>query len=236
MFHYSLSKYNISRESLTSNFNSYLNLDKQYTFEQVSEQTDNIGFTHVNYQQLYQGITISGCLVMLHFKDGKANSINGQIAQKKDIDITQNIDEKQAYSIAKAYMNASELLNEYPIELVIAPIPTENGFDYKLVYKVRIDVANPLQMANVMVDAASGEVLNKISLIAHADTPGTAQTLYSGTQNIICDSYNGYYRLRDNGRKIETYDATNATFTQGTGFSGYSNYVSSTTAWQKYLV
>ncbi|OJV24262.1 MAG: hypothetical protein BGO32_04440 [Bacteroidetes bacterium 37-13] len=220
VFHRSLSKYNISRESLTGNFNSYLNLDKQYTFKQISERTDDIGFTHVNYQQLYQGIPISGCLVMLHFKDGKANSINGQIAQKQEIDIAQNIDEKQAYSIAKAYMNASELLNEYPIKLVIAPIPTENGFGYKLVYKVRIDVANPLQMANVMVDAASGEVLNKISLIAHADTPGTAQTLYSGTQNIICDSYNGYYRLRDNGRKIETYDATNAQ--QGVDFTNSS--------------
>ena len=44
--------------------------------------------------------------------------------------------------------------------------------------------------------------LNNSENVVLADTPANANTMYSGTQSIITDSYNGAYRLRDNTRNI----------------------------------
>lgn len=231
-FYLNLKKYTLTKEQVSSNFKSWLKLSDNYTFQQVSERTDDLGFTHINYQQQYKGISVDGHIVMAHFKDGEATSINGQIADIDNIGTQQNISETKAIEVAKNHLKATELINEYPVELLIAAIPTETGNEYKLAYKVRIDMAQPLTMCNVFIDAATGKVLNKIDLIAHADTPGTATTLYSGTQSITCDSYGGSYRLRENTRKIETYDATNSYFINGSGLAGYSDFVTSSTTWQ----
>ena len=42
--------------------------------------------------------------------------------------------------------------------------------------------------------------------------------IQGGTQNITMDEFGGSYRLRESGRKIETYDATNATDLTTNGF------------------
>lgn len=232
-FYFPLKKYKLTKEQVSNNFKSWLKLNDNYSFQQVSERTDDLGFTHVNYQQLFNGYTVDGALVMAHFKDGEATSINGQIAEAENISIQNSINADKALTIAKENIGASELLNEYPVELVIARIPSEDKSQYKLVYKVRIDAAEPFTMCNVFVDAATGKVLNKIDLIAHADTPGTATTLYSGTQSITCDSYGGSYRLRESGRNIQTFNATNTSgFSQGDFVTGTSDYTTNTTTWQ----
>ena len=198
----------------------------------MNQKTDNLGFTHVSYQQYYDGIPLDGFIVLSHFKDGKAMSINGQVAELSEIQTASNIPQEKALSLAKESLQIKgELLNQYPIELVITRLQNENGFNYKLTYKVRLDALNPLTMCYVYVDAINGEILNKVNLIAHADTPGTAQTYYSSSQSITMDSYSGSYRLRENTRKIETYDATNATLTNGIGFSGQSDFTNATTTW-----
>src|SRR5690606_26319728 len=95
--------------------------------------------------------------------------------------------------------------------------------------KVRVDSYSPFTMCYVYVDTQTGNVLNKVNLIAHADVPGTGQTLYSGNQSITIDSHSGSFRLRESGRKIETYNATNATDLTEDGFVGATDFVSPTT-------
>lgn len=232
-FHLNLKKYKLTKEQVSSNFKSWLHLSDNYTFQQVSERTDDLGFTHVNFQQQYKGIPIDGSIVMAHFKNGEATSINGNIAEVENIATQNSISMERALTIAKEYIGATELLNEYPVQLLIAGILTETRIQYKLAYKVRIDAAQPFTMCYVVIDAATGVVLNKIELIAHADTPGTATTLYSGTQSITCDSYGGGYRLRESGRNIQTFNATNTTgFVQGDFVTGTSDYTINTTTWQ----
>ncbi|HCN84785.1 MAG TPA: hypothetical protein DIT07_14380 [Sphingobacteriaceae bacterium] len=86
-------------------------------------------------------------------------------------------------------------------------------------------------MCYIYVDALSGEVINKIDLINDTDVSGTASTLYNGTKTITNDSYGSSYRLRESTRNIQTFDATNATYTPGVGFSGQSDFTNSTTTW-----
>ena len=230
-FYINLKKEKQSKKSISNNFNNLFELNAQHTFQQISEKTDKLGFTHTNFQQFHKGYPIDGNLIMMHSKNGIVNSINGNLFKFENIEIQISISETEAKSIAKNYLKVTELITDYPIETVITQLPTEKGIDTRLAYKVRIDSYTPFEMCNIFIDTKTGEVINKINLIAHADTPGTAQTLYSGTQNITCDSHLGGHRLRESGRNIETYNATNATNLTASGFTGSTDFTNTSTSW-----
>ncbi|MBP6756161.1 MAG: M4 family metallopeptidase [Bacteroidia bacterium] len=260
-FYVDLSKENRNAEIVSKDFNSWFNLDNNHSFVLLSSKTDELNLTHNYYQQYYKGVSIEGAILMLHTKKGIVYASNGQVAQFEKIEVESKISKDKAVIIAKEHLKVSELMNTYPVEAIIAKIPNGVSFDYKFVQKVRIDSANPFLMANVYIDATNGSVLNTVSLVTNcmnttseavnekkpflpinlasskteniilADTPATANTMYSGTQSIVTDSFNGTYRLRDTGRKIETYNATNATALTTSGFTGSSDYTNSTTTW-----
>ena len=228
-FFIDLKKERQPNKSVAGNINSLFELNAQHTFQQMTEKTDKLGFTHTNFQQFYKGYPIDGNLIMVHSKNGITNSINGSLAKFENIETQIVISETEAKNIAKDYLKVTELITDYPIETVITQLPTEKGVDTRLTYKVRIDSYSPFKMCNVFIDTETGKIINKVNLVAHADTPGTGQTMYSGTQNITCDNYSGNYRLRESGRKIETYDATNATGLTTSGFTGSTDFTSSST-------
>ena len=229
-FSVNLEKVRLTKENSVVKFPNWFNLSESHTFQQVSERTDELGITHTNLQQYYKGFLVEGQLIMLHSKNGNLNSMNGQVAQFENIETALTINNEQAISIAKTYLKVSDLINDYPVESVITIIPSENGVNTKLAQKVRIDSYNPFTMCYVYVDAQTGHVLNKINLIAHADVAGTGQTMYSGSQSLTVDNYTtGGYRLRETGRKIETYNATNATNLTTSGFTGSTDFTSTST-------
>ncbi len=228
-FSVNLEKERLTKENAVAQMSSWFGLSLNHTFQQVSERTDELGITHTNYQQYFKGFLVEGNLVMLHSKNGKLTSINGQVAEFENVETTQTVKGEEAITTAKNYLKVTELINNYPVETVITRIPSENGITTKLAQKVRIDSYNPFTMCYVYIDATTGSVLNKINLIAHADVPGTGQTMYSGSQSLTCDSYSGSYRLRENGRKIETYNATNATNLTTSGFTGSTDFTSTST-------
>ncbi len=208
-FNFDLSKYKLSQKQIEDSISSFLSLTNDNKFVKIKERNDDLGFTHINYQQLYKGIPVIDALLMLHIKNGKPNSINGKIVDIKEVEITPAITSIQALKIATKYASAQKLMNTYPVQLVITQINNRKSIEPVLVYKVRID-ANFSYMKNIFVNALSGKVMNAIDLIADVNVPAVANTLYSGTQSIITESYGTSYRLRDNNRKIETYDASNA--------------------------
>lgn len=260
-FYVDLSKENKTTEQLSKDFNSWFNLDTNHSFVLLSSKTDELNLTHNYYQQYYKGVLIEDAILMLHAKNEIVYASNGQIAQFDKIEVVSNISLDNAVQIAKEHLKVTYLINTYPIETLIAKIANGVSFDYKYAHRVRIDSSNPFVMANVYIDANNGTILNTISLVANcmstnseeviekkpfmpfnlalnnkdnallADTPATANTLYSGTQPIITDSYNGAYRLRDNARKIETYDATNATALSTSGFTNATDYSNNSTTW-----
>lgn len=228
-FSVNLEKDRLTKENAVAQMPSWFGLSQNHTFQQVSDRTDELGITHTNFQQYFKGFLVEGNLVMLHSKNGKLTSINGQIAEFENVETIQTVKSEEAITSAKSYLKVTELINNYPVETIITRIPSENGITTKLAQKVRIDSYNPFTMCYVYIDATSGSVLNKINLIAHADVPGTGQTMYSGSQSLTCDSYSGSYRLRENGRKIETYNATNATNLTTSGFTGSTDFTSTST-------
>ncbi len=206
-FSVNLEKEKLSKENAVTQIQTWFGLSENHTFQQVSERTDELGITHTNYQQYFKGYKVEASMIMFHFKNGIITSINGNISEFKEIETQIFITSENAKDKAKQYLKVNELLNDYPIETVIARIPNEKIEIYKLSYKVRIDSYKPFEMCYVYVDSQTGNILNKINLIADADVVGSGQTMYSGSQSITVDSYAGGYRLRDNARNIETFNA-----------------------------
>lgn len=215
----------------SNNFNSLFELNTLHTFKQITTKTDKLGYTHTNFKQFYKGYPIDGNLIMSHSKNGIPNSLNGNLAKFEDIETQIVITKIEAKSISRDYLKVTDLISDYPVEAVITQLPTEKGVDTRLVYKVRIDSYSPFEMCNIFIDTKTGKVINKINLVAHADKPGTAETLYSSTQNITIDGDSGGYRLRESVRNIETYNATNATGLTDSGFTGATDFTSTSTTW-----
>lgn len=226
-FYANLQKHRVSKASVVLGLNNLLRLNENHSFQQLTENKDELGFTHTTFQQIYKGLPVEGQQIFLHSKNEFMTSINGQVVQDIELGTQTSISTVQAADIAKREMKVTTLINEYPVETLIARISDEKGIENKLVYKVRIDSYSPLVLCHVYVDANTGSVVSKVNLLAHADVPGTGQTHYSGTQAITVDSYSGSYRLRENGRKIQTYNATNAdeNFTTS-GFANSADFTS----------
>lgn len=202
-------KYNLNKENINSNLGQYLSLNSDFSFQEINSSKDELGFTHIRYDQFYKGIPLDGYMVLAHFKDGRLKTINGRVALFNNLNINPAITGQQAKQTAKDFVKATELIQEHPVGLIIAKSPSASG--YHLVYRVRIDASKPvLQMKNVYVDAATGEVINMLELINDIDATGSASTMYSSTQTITSDNNGSGYRLRENTRKIQTYDATNS--------------------------
>lgn len=198
-------------------------------FTLLNKQTDMNGDEHYRYIQTYGNIPVFGTTYIVHSKNKKIYSINGEIVSLPETATIAGIDEKTALSFALAEVDAGiykwqiqadeAMLKKisdnpdatyYPKgELYFVP---ENGDiktgKFRLAYRFDVYAAKPLKREYVFVDANSGEIIFTLNRIHIIDSPGTAHTKYSGTQTITSDSYAGSFRLRETGRGngIETYN------------------------------
>lgn len=223
---------NLENENLALNngikfLSEKLDLGKEHTFKQIRKEIEDNGRQHFYYQYLFKGYPVEGCIIGIHENNGFVKLINGrlQIVQSLSTEISYLDNEFQ--KIALNHLSVDTISNLYPVTYTFVREDSE----WELAAKVRIDAWSPFTMKNVFIHCRTGEVIKSQNLIAHADTPGTGVTMYSGTQSITCDSYLGNYRLRDNARSIETYDATNATGLTASGFTGSSDFTNNSTTW-----
>ena len=185
----------------------------------ISKTSDKLGFIHYKYNQYYKGIEVYGIQYIVHEKDSFAQTANGKFIPNLNLDTIPAIDKNKAIDYAKIELGLKKYRWEdttaenqlkkrtknpnatyYPKpELSIAP---KNG-DYKkgafvLVWKFKVAGITLDKAWWVFIDANTGELVNKISMI-NDDSPGTALTYYNGTQNITCyyQSSSGYYLLAE---------------------------------------
>lgn len=248
---YSLVKFSDKSNVTAQNFFQTLKRDfrisERDNFNLLKTENDEIGFTHYRYQQLHNGISVMGGEYLLHEKNGKLISANGNFYSNLSINTTPSISKANAVQFAIKFVGAEKYLWEnqqeeqflkseknnpnetyFPkAELIIAP---KNGNyeneNFRLCYKVNIASEKPYDIVDVFVDAQTGEIINKIGKIAHADVTGTGNTLYSGTKSITMDSYSGGYRLRESSRPIQTFNMKN-----GTNYANASDFSNPTTTW-----
>jgi len=226
-------------------FSSKLLISSNDTFTLLKKEQDNTGYTHSRYQQHFKGVQLEGVQFLLHEKNGKLTSANGNFYSGLDLITTAGISKQEAIQKAIQFIGAEKYLWDnskeeqflktikndvnatyYPnAELVIAPI---NGIyakeNFRLCYRVNIFSEIPYDNVDVYIDAQTGDAINKIGKIANADVIGTANTLYSGTKTISMENNAGTYRLRETSRPIQTFNMRNSSnYSDAVDFTNTSN-------------
>jgi Zn-dependent metalloprotease len=217
-------------------------------FVQSNSEEDMIGMTHHRFRQFHNGIEVHGGNLLLHVKGSTLMSANGHFHAGLNISPQPTLTPEQAIEAAKRHFPSEKYhwedegseafikdIKEDPHAthfpdptLIIAPMNgvAERG-NFRLCYRMTISTLEPYEMWDVFIDAHTGERVNAITHICHADAVGSGVTFYSGTRQITTDSYNGQYRLRESGRNIHTYNMNG-----GTDFNVATDYFDADNNWQ----
>ena len=194
---------------------SILGAKNEDEFRLKSEIIDELEITHRKYQQYYKGTKVDNAEYLVHGKEGNIEVINGDFRIINIECVTPIIKEEEALIKAMEYVGAEKYKWEdeameklikqhrnnsnvtyYPEgELVIAEDNLKGCHSFKLSWQFTISSLKPYNEQVIFVDAINGEIIRDIPLFLNGNTPGTAQTKYSGDQSITCDSYLNGYRL-----------------------------------------
>lgn len=228
-FHLNFEGLNITSSYLTAHFNEWLGADSNHTFKLISENTDELGIKHSVYQHFYKNTKVQDELMLLHEKNGRLTFVNGEFTGKIDLNPS-TLSEREAENIiSKDFPENTKITFSSP-ETVIAKVKSENGIKTYYATKAEASSMKPMKAFDYYIDHASRKIVKKLSKIYASDTPSTSATLNKGNQQITVDSYSGGYRLRDNARKIHTFNGTNfdGDINQNGSFVGATEYNNST--------
>ncbi|WP_368298574.1 M4 family metallopeptidase [Cytobacillus firmus] len=145
------------------------NPDKNLKVKNV--QKDELGMTHIRFNQAVNGVTVEGSEVIVHYNENnEVVSANGRINQAiadEAVDTSVALKHDAAVNTALSAVSAPKDLTYEPTsELVIYPFEGENH----IAYKVNVNFMGD-EPGNwfVFVDAKSGEVIDQFNGIMHAD-------------------------------------------------------------------
>ncbi len=193
-----------------------LNMRSEDGLQTYRTQSDFLGFTHNRYQQMYGGFPVEGGEYLEHAKNGAVVSTNGTYYPGISADVNPSVTEDKALQSALKHISGQKYMWEdlasvnyyrtlyknpsldyYPKgTLVMAPVDGDyKKANFRLCWKFDVWSVTPMKREYVFVDARTGEVIFFLSRIHTADTPGTANTLYSGSQNIVCNNTGSNFTL-----------------------------------------
>ncbi|HRS54051.1 MAG TPA: M4 family metallopeptidase, partial [Bacteroidales bacterium] len=239
---------NISLDELNEWMKNVLKIIPELNYKIISTEVELNNNKHYRCLQTYKNIPIFDANFIIHTSNNIINSINGTLYKSINVNIDKPyINEQTALKLATENTGAKVFKWELEDEERVLKEHTENPYAtyypkgelfyvnvnniYKLSWRFDIYAADTLLREWIFVDANTGEIILKLNRIHNTDTPGIAVTKYSGTQNILTDSYSGYYRLREAGRGngIRTYNMQ-----QGTNYSNAVDFTDTDNYWNNF--
>ncbi|MFN8239117.1 MAG: M4 family metallopeptidase [Chitinophagales bacterium] len=198
----------ISPTKLFADFKKDFGLGKDDDMRIIKTATDELGFTHIRFQQYYKSKKVIYAEYIVHTSaDGRLKSANGQLLSGLNLNSNAMVTEKTALVNALQFVNArmylwqnddaeSHLKSEkkdihatyYPVgELVYAPANNNQKpepSDYKLAWSFEIYTADAFVPAKrIFIDALTGAILSFVD-ISMTCSAGTGTTTFNGTRNI----------------------------------------------------
>ncbi|MBL0309480.1 MAG: M4 family metallopeptidase [Bacteroidetes bacterium] len=195
-------------------------LPDSYHFELIGTETDELGWIHKRFQLELNNVPVDNGIFILHLVNGRVKKYNGYLFKNINTATNPSVSEAGALSAALTHIHAtiykwqvSEEESMLKMEsgdsqatyfpkgaLEIIQLGGNESNDFRLAWKFDIYAHEPMSRDYVYIDAQNGEVLNTITRIHHANTAGTALTVYRGAKGIVADSYSGQYRLYETTR------------------------------------
>lgn len=205
----------------------------------TSACNDELGYTHLRYNQYYNGIRIEGSSLIVHMKGENIVYTNGDYYQCHDIDTRPNINPEKAILAAQKYVSSimngivadSAIVTEGEPEIIICH-SKQNPKDTTLYLCYRMHVS-PLN-GYIYINAYSGEPMGYVMTTIFAN--GIAYTRYSGIQSITTKEdtkflcFGKQFYLIDNIRHIYTSNLKNQ-FYPYVGEPGTEKFVDNDNTW-----
>jgi Zn-dependent metalloprotease len=136
-------------------------------FQELKEEsitTDDLGYTHVKFQQIFDAIPILNSEINVHLNRlNQVNSINGRyIPTPSGLNTKPEISQEQAVGrVAENFFDNASTPLEYAPELIIYAAPE---YEPRLAYRVAVH-SSIITGSVYIVDAWTGGVLTKFSTI-----------------------------------------------------------------------
>ena len=169
-----------SKENAISKFSKQYDLDQNNTFEEQTQTADALGRIHQRHQQLYKGIKVEFGTLIIHTREGRVETVNGELYNAKNLNIKPTLSAIEGFNKAINYIGAQKYLWDDVTsakamdyvkptgELVI--FPKVNSGKICLAYKYDIYATLPLSRGEVYVDAHTGEIIYIDPIIKHASS------------------------------------------------------------------
>jgi Zn-dependent metalloprotease len=188
-----------------------LGLDKDYDFKTTKDETDpsvDKGIRHQQFQLHYKNIPVEGVEFTLHSVDGILTLAHGRIPEGLYADISKPMAESKALDFALANIKVTiDDLNKKGRkkpqgELLLARLSDDVvKTNFKLCYAFDIYGNETLNAFKIYVDAATGEVTKKVSLI-HNCIKFNAAT--QPTQPVVASTFQPRFNRYGNSRDFDT--------------------------------
>ena len=197
-------------------------LDERSTFQLVDTERDRLGMLHYRYQQLFEGIPVHAGMVILHEKNGRIQSINGELFALEGRSLSTGINAQDIVQKALLHYPAQKYAWEVGAAHRSGPLKAEpegklvwvsEGLsfataDFQLAYEIDIYAIHPHIHRRIWLDVNTGLEIAGEERTCHTDTPGTAQTQFSGERPVTAFFNGSVYESRETGRGdgIATYN------------------------------
>ncbi len=178
-------------------------LDADREFSPIKEFVDEMGKTHLRFQQMYQGIAVWGNELIVHIEpDGSIYCVGGRTIQTPQIDVQPAIDSARAISLAMSLFPAG-----YTLESLGRSIYARNTAP-TLAWQATV-VGGPDEYYLVFINAQTGAVLLKFN-----QTPFDGPVVGSG---VGVDGQTRSLQVYQQGSSYRMIDVTRSMFgTSGT--------------------
>lgn len=204
--------------------------DASLSFKVVEKKKDKLGYTYLRVQQMYKGTPVYGAVLTAHVnKDGVLTAVSGapvpNLADKQSLKASKSLSKKDALAAGEKDLVAeigSEPAYEYaPKAKTVIYV---KGGEAHQAYLVNYNFLDPKPGNwNYFIDAASGEILDKVNEIHEAggkpggngitgtDAVGTGTGVLGDSKSLNTTLSSSTYYLQDNtrGGGVFTYDAKN---------------------------
>ena len=193
-FFKTLQKENLTEQKAVECFNQWFALPQETEWRKVSERTDKLGMTRIEYRQYVSGVEVEHSQVLLHMKDGRVQTANGTVMEAPHMP-------------AKLRRGSAMYKNGTPTDLLdrqLYLISTKEGYRYA----TKALSADGSEW--IYTDAETDEVLKRIPTryrLTAEPAKVTGKSIYSGEvqMDAMHDTENGNYYLYDSQRNIHTF-------------------------------
>ncbi|MDI9881311.1 M4 family metallopeptidase [Flectobacillus longus] len=186
----------------------FKNVEEEFDVNQI--ENDNLNQTHIHVQQMYKGIPVYGAQIMLHTKDDAVEVMNGKLFPTPSLASTEpSMGTEQIASVAiqdvqqqtkfrtLSFAEKALLKYEKPQSKLFVYHKNESVNDQHLTYEVVVR-PNFLERWIYMIDANSGEILDKYSYTCTLDGPQKANAVDLNGKSRSINTYlvgSNYYMI-----------------------------------------